>query len=236
MKTTIVPDILKELKANINATYLERSKNFFKENVRNMGISVPVLRSIAKKHYACIKGFNKKDAFSICEELLDTDFFEGHIIAFDWTYRIRKIYSEEDFIILERWLKKYVSNWATCDDFCTHALGYHLYSFPEYLPKAALWTRSKNMWLRRASAVSLIYSIRRNEHLDQVFLVSDTLMNDNEDLVQKGYGWLLKETSKHNLDEVYTYVLKNKMTMPRTALRYAIEKMPRKYKLTAMST
>ena len=60
------------------------------------------------------------------------------------------------------------------------------------------------------------------------------LLNDADDMVQKGYGWLLKEASRKHQKEVFNYVLTNRTAMPRTALRYAIELMPKELKAEAM--
>jgi len=70
--------------------------------------------------------------------------------------------------------------------------------------------------------------------LKEVFEISDILLLDSEDMVQKGYGWLLKVASNNHQKEVFNYVMKNKSVMPRTALRYAIEKMPKDLKKNAM--
>jgi hypothetical protein len=71
MMTSIVSDILSELRSNVDAAYLKRSKGFFKEEVHSMGVRVPTLRAIAKKHFAHIKTLDKEGVFLICEELLD---------------------------------------------------------------------------------------------------------------------------------------------------------------------
>jgi 3-methyladenine DNA glycosylase AlkD len=81
----------------------------------------------------------------------------------------------------------------------------------------------------------LIYSIRRNKRLKEGFRVADILLEDPDDLVQKGYGWMLKEATKTQQTKIFKYVIKNKNKMPRTALRYAIEKMPAKLKKEAMA-
>jgi 3-methyladenine DNA glycosylase AlkD len=70
--------------------------------------------------------------------------------------------------------------------------------------------------------------------MDDVFEISDNLLKDKDDLVQKGYGWLLKEASRLHQNEVFEYVMKNKRDMPRTALRYASEKLPRDLRDAAM--
>ena len=84
----------------------------------------------------------------------------------------------------------------------------------------------ENRWLRRASAVTLIILARQGRFLEDVFEIADILLQDKDDLVQKGYGWMLKEASREHEKEVYNYIIRKREFMPRTALRYAIEKMP----------
>ena len=88
--------------------------------------------------------------------------------------------------------------------------------------------------MRRASAVSLIVPAKNGKFLKDVFQIADILLLDKDDMVQKGYGWMLKVASQAHQQEVYEYVLAHKTTMPRTALRYAIEKMPKELKKKAM--
>jgi len=107
--------------------------------------------------------------------------------------------------------------------------------------------KSKNRWVKRASAVVHIYptnklsSFRKDiiknsqKYLTDIFKIADILLLDQDDLVQKGYGWMLKEASNVFPQEVFKYVMKHKATMPRTALRYAIEKLPAKLKKQAMA-
>jgi 3-methyladenine DNA glycosylase AlkD len=89
--------------------------------------------------------------------------------------------------------------------------------------------------MRRASAVTLVMPVRRGFFFDYVFEIADLLLLDDDDLVRKGYGWMLKEASRLHRQEVYEYVIKNKAVMPRIALRYAIELMPQDLRRTAMS-
>jgi 3-methyladenine DNA glycosylase AlkD len=107
--------------------------------------------------------------------------------------------------------------------------------YPEFLPKLKTWALSRNRWVRRASAVSLIVPARKGLFLKEIFEIADILLMDPDDMVQKGYGWMLKVASKPHLQEVYEYVLRNKSRMPRTALRYAIELMPRQLKQSALA-
>jgi 3-methyladenine DNA glycosylase AlkD len=136
---------------------------------------------------------------------------------------------------LESWLKKHVTNWGVCDNLCCRALGYFIYEFPEYFPKVKKWAVSKNRWVRRASAVVLIYSLEKKISLAPVFEIADILLLDKDDMVQKGYGWMLKVASNHEPNKVFEYVMRHKREMPRTALRYAIEKLSPDLRKQAMA-
>lgn len=231
----IIQEIREELKANIDEEYRESIQRFFKERITCYGVRTPVVRKIAVQFFSDIKQKSKKEIYDLCEELLESGMSEERGIAFDWAFRLQDTYVPSDFKVFESWLKKYVTNWGACDHLCGHPLGTFIFKFPEFIPKVKGWTASKNRWMRRASAVSLIYSIGKEKHLESVLEIADCLLQDHDDMVQKGYGWLLKEASNVYPQEVFRYVMKNKAKMPRTALRYAIEKMPAEWKKKAMA-
>ena len=139
-----------------------------------------------------------------------------------------------DFAILEKWVHNYVSNWASCDTLCNHTVGDFIQKYPEYLAELKKWARSENRWVKRASAVSLIIPARKGKFLDDIFEIAGILLLDRDDMVQKGYGWILKAASQAHQEEVFNYVMQHKAVMPRTALRYAIEKMPPALRTMAM--
>ena len=89
--------------------------------------------------------------------------------------------------------------------------------------------------MRRAAAVSLIVPGKHGKFLKEIFAIADILLCDDDDMVQKGYGWMLKVASQVHEKQIFDYVMKNKKKMPRTALRYAIEKMPKELKARAMA-
>ena len=113
-------------------------------------------------------------------------------------------------------------------------MGSFIDMYPQYIDSLKDWTASENRWYRRAAAVTLILAARRGDFLDDVLEISDKLLTDEDDLVQKGYGWMLKEASREHQQEIFDYVVRNKKVMPRTALRYAIEKMPKDLRVKAM--
>jgi 3-methyladenine DNA glycosylase AlkD len=234
MKTEVANAVRRDLSQNIDKKTKDNAQRFFKEEVKFHGVKTSIVRQIARKHFNEIKDREKKDIFNICEALLESDYGEEAYIAFEWAYNIRKRYDPADFYVFERWIQIYVNNWAKCDTLCNHTMGSYIEQFPECLKDIKNWAKSDNRWFRRASAVSLIIPARNGKFLDDIFEISDLLLRDKDDLVQKGYGWLLKEASKKHQKEVYEYITNNKTEMPRTALRYALEKMPADLRRTAM--
>ncbi len=236
--------IQSDLKRHAESAYKKSQQQFFKEGIELYGVRIGTVRKIAAKYYKLVvKKAPKSDAsprlgvqvFELCEELLKTNMQEDSVIAYDWAYRLRKQLEEKDFAVFEHWVKHYVNNWAKCDDLCTGALGELIAMYPQLVQKTIAWRTSKNRWVRRASAVALIVPIKRSNILPDVFAVADALLQDEDDLVRKGYGWLLKEASNIYPKEVFEYVMENQDKMPRVALRYAIEKMPKDWKKQAMA-
>lgn len=194
------------------------------------------IRALSARLWRDIKDKQSADIFSLCEELLAKRSWALGVIAFDWAYRARKGYDNRTYAIFFHWLKEYVRGWGDCDDFCTHAFGELFRRQKELFPEITAWTKDKDFWVRRASAVVLIPAILHDGYgCAQPFLISDALMADGHDLVQKGCGWMLKCLSLRYLDEVKEYLICNCFQMPRTTFRYALEKLDPLTRKTLMS-
>jgi 3-methyladenine DNA glycosylase AlkD len=231
----IIEIIRSELESQSDEKTRETTAKFFREEVVTHGVRSAAVKKISKSHFRRIRDFDKKEIFSLCDELWKSGYLEETSIAAEWAYGLRDRFEEADFGIFDRWVMKYVSNWASCDTLCNHAVGAFVEQFPEYISELKRWALSKNRWARRASAVSLIIPARHGKFIDEVFEIADMLLADGDDLVQKGYGWMLKAASEAHQKRVFDYVMRNRERMPRTALRYAIEKMPQEMKKKAMA-
>jgi 3-methyladenine DNA glycosylase AlkD len=207
---------------------------FFKEEVKLLGMKSTVVSSISKEHFKALSDKNKSFVFALCEDLLSSGIMEESFVACNWSYSMHKQFEASDFGLFEKWVNKYVNNWATCDTFCNHTVGTLIEMYPDLIRGLKTWTHSENRWVKRASSVTLIIPARRGLFLSDIFEIADNLLIDKDDMVQKGYGWMLKAASQSHQKEVFDYVMKHKANMPRTALRYAIEKMPAQLKAEAM--
>ena len=183
------------------------------------------VRKISSKLFRQIDDKSAENILAICEELLNERTWAFGVIAFDFAYRIRNHYNESTYDIFYHWLKDYVRGWGDCDDFCTHAFGELLRQKKSLFVKTITWTEDPDFWVRRASAVILIPSILKNDY-ERInpFTISDRLMFDEQMLVLKGYGWMLKALSQVNPLCVKEYLIKNCKKMPRIAYRYALDK------------
>jgi 3-methyladenine DNA glycosylase AlkD len=235
MPSDIISAIRQELILQADEQTKSTYHHFFKEDVIAYGVKTSLVTKIAGRYFHDAKYLGKKEVFELCEELLKSDFSEEAFIAFDWSYRFHNQYEPDDFYTFEGWLRNYVNNWAKCDTLCNHTIGSMVERYPQYLKDLKQWAKSVNRWFRRAAAVTLIIPAKRGKFLEDIFEISDILLTDSDDLVQKGYGWLLKDAAILHRDEVFDYIMKNKKSMPRTALRYAIERMPVDLKSLAMA-
>jgi len=252
MKEKIITEIRQLLKDSVDEKILESSNRYFKEGEKPLvyGVGVRETNIIGKEFYNQIKESTKKEIFEICEELWKSRYFEEAVIACTFSYSLKKKYEPADFLIFEHWIKEYVNNWGDCDTFCNHTVGEFVMMYPEYIAKLKEWTKSPNRWMRRGAAVTLIIPARKGLFLNDILEIAEMLLLDKDDLVQKGYGWMLKaaslsektakgkeiqeEIKEKHLKAVFNFVIKNKLIMPRTALRYAIEKMPLELRIEAM--
>ena len=231
---TIITKIRKELENKSDKKTQESTLHFFKEEIQCYGVKSATVVKMSKDHFKSIKNNSKIEIWKLCEELWRSQILEESFIACNWSYFIHKEYQPDDFDVFEKWISSYVNNWASCDTLCNHTVGEFIEMYPEYVPRLKEMTTSENRWMRRASAVSLIIPAKKGKFLKDIFEIADLLLADKDDLVQKGYGWMLKVACKEHQQEVFEYIMSKKAIMPRTALPYAIEKMPVEMKKAAM--
>jgi 3-methyladenine DNA glycosylase AlkD len=232
--SVILTQLREELKTNTDPQTQKSFQRFFKEQVKYYGVKTDVVGKIAKKYWKEVKNLDKKAIFTLCEELYRSDYTEEAFVVAFWLPNYIDNLQLNDLSMFKTWIERYINNWAKCDGLCNHTIGDLIQKYPKALGELKSWAKSENRWLKRAAAVSLIVPAKKGCFLQDAFEISDTLLMDEDDMVQKGYGWLLKEESRLHQREVFDYVFRNRNVMPRTALRYAIELMPKELKSQAM--
>ena len=183
-----------------------------------MGIRVPVLRKLAKEYQTI--------TVEEAEHLLKSPIHEERLLSL---FILIRIYSKgEEAVkkgICKLYLKntKFVNNWDLVDASAEHIVGNFLLNKGKN-PIYRL-ARSKDLWERRISIMSTFYFIKHGQY-SETMKISKVLLHDNEDLIHKAVGWMLREVGKRNLPLEEEFLKKYYKEMPRTMLRYAIEKFP----------
>jgi 3-methyladenine DNA glycosylase AlkD len=187
--------------------------------------TAPQIKRVAQEVYRRIKPWSAADRDRLCVELWEGGKFEeGALVCYVYR-RFAKQCGAREFRMFTRWLDRYVDNWGLTDGLSLWLLGASIADDPSLIAKIPPWTRSKNRWKRRASAVALVPSARRGLHTREILGIAEPLISDADDMVQKGVGWLLKETYPKKPAEVVRFLLPRRERAPRLVLRYAAEKM-----------
>ncbi len=219
------------IKANADPVRAKQVQNYFKEKVTAYGLPTPLLRKIEKELFALTeRSWTAEQALELCEILLPRKSMEEKGLALITLQRFEKKLDAGFVAVAERWLSSnYCDNWAAVDSLCPYMMGTVIDQYPNVIPRVLRWTRSRNRWIRRASAVSFVLLARRGKRLDTVYEVAVRLLPDKkDDLVHKANGWMLREAGDVDRTRLERFLLKHGPDIPRTTLRYAIEHFPEK--------
>src|SRR6185295_7158791 len=159
------------------------------------------------------------------EALIVDRHLEAKSVGIEVVARYRRDFTPRLLPAWKRWLaNNHSANWATTDAICGALIGPLIVKHPPLAVRMRAWAQDKNMWLRRASAVSLIPSVRQGLALDLAYEIARKLNGDREDLIQKAVGWMLREAGKADPARLERYLRANGPSIPRTTLRYSIER------------
>lgn len=202
----------------------EKTRRYFREPVATYGCTSGDATAVARELGPMLKR-DLGQTFTVAGELLRGDVLEEQLVAVALLAKVKRRLTAEHMDQLDEWISC-LTNWASVDSFCTRVVGALMEREPGFLERLRGWTASPSRWRRRAAAVSLVPAARRGAMLHDVLCVADLMMEDRDDMVQKGVGWLLKEASKLHRCEVREYLLGWRDRAPALVLRYASEKLP----------
>lgn len=224
-KIFMLTELRKEIKKHSNpekAKFLQRffktGKGDYAEGDVFLGIVVPVQRQIAKKF--------KTLSFIDLQKLIKSGYHEERLIALlILVERFKKAYDDEKEIIVKFYLdnRKGINNWDLVDLSAPKILGeYLLDKDRKILYKFA---KSDDLWEKRIAVLSSFTFIKKGDFKDAL-KIYEIVLNDDHDLIHKAVGWMLRELGKIDVKTEEEFLKKHYKTMPRTMLRYAIEKFP----------
>jgi 3-methyladenine DNA glycosylase AlkD len=207
----------------------------YSEGDKFRGITVPVQRALAKAHPL---GFDDASA------LLESEWHEDRLVAL---FQLMSLYAKGAPPLRARIHKHYlaraatkVNNWDLVDSSAAHLVGAHLFAMGARLHEtgdASLLeklARDKNLWRRRVGIVATHHFIRKGV-FTPTLRVAELLVRDREDLIHKATGWMLREMGKKDLAPLHLFLDAHASTLPRTMLRYAIERLPEKERKAYMA-
>ncbi|MDT8336534.1 MAG: DNA alkylation repair protein [Candidatus Izemoplasmatales bacterium] len=218
--------LLEELKALYSYSEPQTNTRFHKKSYVDgqidyfVGISLPELRTLAKKYYKTIQSNEIKD-------LLTNKIHEHRLLALlILSYQMKKANIDTQKQIIEFYLENidFIDNWDLVDLSAPNVLGKYLYNIKDFSLLYEL-SLSNDLWYKRISIVSTWHLISKEELSVTLDLV-DNLINESHDLLHKACGWMLRELGKKDINLLTDYIETNYIKMPRTMLRYAIEKYP----------
>ena len=226
--TTPIQDLKKDLYQLEDQKEAEKFKRFFKTsqneyayNDKFLGIKSKKLQELAKKYINL-----SLDELSV---IIKSPFHEERKLALTILIsKYKKSKSKSDIYNFYIENIKHVNNWDLVDMSAPYLLGNYLFKRDKSLLHK--FAKNKSLWIRRISIISTLYFIKQNE-FTHTLSICKILLNDKEDLIHKAIGWMLREVGEHNLKEEERFLIENYSKIPRTALRYAIEKFEKNKRL-----
>jgi 3-methyladenine DNA glycosylase AlkD len=192
-----------------------------------LGIDTPTLRGYCREEVMRLKPvWPISDAIALCDRLLQEEELEVRGAGFLILGAFKKEFSPDLIPWAKRWLDTRLDNWALVDGFCGTVLSPLLDAHPSVEAALKQWSRDRLLWVRRAALVTLVPFARRGRLLETVYALAQEHFADPEDLMHKATGWLLRETGKTDMPRLRAFLRAHGPAIPRTALRYAIERFP----------
>jgi len=232
----IAAHIRRVLLDGASAPHTEEVQRFFKEEIQSRGWYTDELRKVAVRFRKAILADCDQDfLLAVADKLFRGRILEEKVFAVVLLQGLVRQFGEAEFKLFSSWLPR-VSTWADHDGLASYLLGPMIAAEPRRARVVFTWAKSRNRWLRRAAAVSLIRAIREKKCRREVIQLSNLLLNDEDDMVQKGLGWLLREAAKYDHDQTLPYLMKIRQRAPRLVIRTACETLPAVERVQVLGT
>jgi 3-methyladenine DNA glycosylase AlkD len=196
------------------------------QDLRFHNVGARIVREMARTIAREQRGrWTVDNALEFANTLISDRHLETKGLAIETLARYRRDFTPRLLPVWKQWLaKNHSANWATTDAICGSLIGPLLVAEPALVSRMPAWSRHHNMWVRRASMVALIPSLRKGAALDVAYGIARHLHADREDLIQKAAGWMLREAGKPDPVRLEQYLRAHGAIIPRTTVRYAIER------------
>ncbi len=222
----VAAQIRRALKDGSSADHAAGVQWFFKEEIKSHGWYTADLRRAAVRFRREVR---KEHGLGFLVEVAD-DLFAGSVLEekIAAVFLLEKLdgeFGDSEFKRFESWLDR-ISSWADHDGLVHYLIAPMVASKPARAKAVFRWAKSPNRWRRRAACVALVRGARAQMFFPKIQKLSNSLLTDSDDMVQKGLGWLLRETAKFDAKRTVPYLMKIRRRAPRLVLRTACETLP----------
>lgn len=224
----MVEILKKEIRKYSNIQDIDKFKYFHKTGINGYAkddkflcVTAPNIRKIAKRYWQDI---NLEDI----QQLFNSNYHEERFLACVMLTEIfKKVKQNKELAkeIIDFYIKNYmnINGWDLVDVSASKIIGEYILKYPEESHILYDLASSNNMWKQRMAVVAN-WTIINNNNYEHILKIADKLINTKEDLIQKAIGWMLREVGKRDYETEYNFLKKRYQNMPRTMLRYSIEK------------
>lgn len=222
----VAADIRRALKDGGSAEHASGVQWFFKDEIKSHGWYTGDLRQAVRQ---CRRDILREHDFDflvrVADELFSGTVLEEKVAGVFLLENLDAQFGDAEFRRFEIWLDR-VSSWADHDGLVHYLIAPMVAAKPARVKTIFRWARSKDRWHRRAACVALIRGARQKIFFPEIVKLSELLLADTDDMVQKGLGWLLRETAKFDAKRAVPYLMKIRGRAPRLVLRTACETLP----------
>jgi 3-methyladenine DNA glycosylase AlkD len=207
---------------------------FFKEKIKSHGwYTAELRRAVQRCRSEILKEHDFDFLVGVADELFTGSVLEEKIAAVFLLEKMDPQFGDREFGLFGRWLDR-ISSWADHDGLVHYLIAPMVVAKPARVKNVFRWAESRDRWHRRAACVALIQGTRQKKFFPQIKKLSNALLEDPDDMVQKGLGWLLRETAKFDPNRTVPYLTKIRGRAPRLVLRTACETLPKSVQRTIL--
>jgi 3-methyladenine DNA glycosylase AlkD len=232
----VAAQIRTALKGGGSAKHAAGVQWFFKDEIKSHGwYTGDLRRAVRRCRREILREHDLDFLVKIADELFSGAVLEEKIAAVFLLEKMDAQLGDREFRMFESWLDR-ISSWADHDALVHDLIAPMMAAKPARVKNAFRWAKSPKRWHRRAACVALIRGTRVKMFFPQIVKLSNALLGDEDDMVQKGLGWLLRETAKYDAKRAVPYLMEIRGRAPRLVLRTACETLPSSVKRKILAT
>ncbi|HME36249.1 MAG TPA: DNA alkylation repair protein [Candidatus Sulfotelmatobacter sp.] len=219
----IAAQIRVALKGGGSAEHASGVQWFFKDEIQSHGwYTADLRRAVRRCRREILREHDLDFLVKVADELFAGSVLEEKVAAVFLLEKKDEQFGDREFRMFESWLDR-ISSWADHDGLAHYLIAPMVAAKPARVKNVFRWAKSPNRWHRRAACVALIRGARAKIFFPEIVKLSNSLLADQDDMVQKGLAWLLRETTKYDAKRTVPYLMKIRRRSPRLVLRTACE-------------